>query len=55
MRYGYIVYLDGAVISESSMEYDSYSEAESEGNFSASCYADSMDRHWSEFDVEVVS
>lgn len=52
--YKYIVYLDGEVITESNYEFESYDEANSEGNFAAGCYADSMDRKWFEFEVEVV-
>lgn len=50
--YAYKVYLDDELITQSNYEYESEGEAESEGCFAVNCYADSMDRHWSEFRVE---
>ena len=51
--YYYEIYLDGRLIDTSNCEYESREEADSECNFAISSYADSMDRHWSEFQLEI--
>lgn len=51
--YAYYLYLDGELITESNYEYETYSEAESEGHFAADTYSDTMDVHWSAFEVVV--
>jgi hypothetical protein len=52
MEYRYEIWLDGGVISDG-YGFESYSEAESEGNFAISSYADAYNRHWSEFRLVV--
>lgn len=54
-RYGYRISYNNETISESNLEFDSYSEAESEGNFAASSLADNngLGLDWYDFTVEV--
>ena len=53
MRDCYEIYLDGDLVDESNYEYDSESEADSEGNFAVRSLADASGRHWSEYTVVV--
>ena len=55
MKFGYEIYLDNKLISDSNIEYESEYEAESEGNFEISSLADCYDRHWSEFTLSIIN
>lgn len=51
--YGYEIWLGNKLVTASNYEYDSAYEAESEGNFAVSSYADVSGVHWSKFTVVV--